>query len=499
MREFITKFYLAQILQNLKAKTDSNFYWKMGLNTVKKLETDQGILASGKDELYGAIFGRDSLITSLELLDVYKETKNPDLLRIVKKVLLTLTDLQGREVNIESGEEPGKCIHEYRPSNHEHLTKDSPTPWYLYPDQVMRNYDSVDATPLLLITIYRYFQASADQEFLERIKENIASALDWIFKYADSNGDGFVDYGLNPKRRFGGLQNQNWMDSIEATFHEDNSVVVYPIAPVEAQAYTYLALKLWGNYFQTKNGKAASKLYSRARLLKQSFNQKFVIQDDSGTYLASAIDHEGKPLKSVRSSMGHCLWAALTEAEDGEQGCIIESKYIKAVTNRLFKEDLYEKNVGIRTLSNNSIAFSANSYHNGSIWPHDNSMIADGLENFGFNEAAAELRGAIMRAVAHFKTPIELFVYDENYLPYVSKTGQTACQTQAWSAAAILRALNAPAKDQKRIKLEIISVQVLKKNLVDSLLRKVNNVPRFELPSLLSLKDKAPFFDKRKS
>src|SRR4051812_47702521 len=116
--------------------------WDLGFETIKELEIEQGILASGKEEIFGCIFGRDSLITSLKLLRVYEKTKDPYFLTLVRKVLQNLAALQGTQINIESGEEPGKCIHEYRPSNHEHLTKDLETPWYLYPDNIMRNYDS---------------------------------------------------------------------------------------------------------------------------------------------------------------------------------------------------------------------------------------------------------------------------------------------------------------------------------------------------------------------
>src|SRR6185437_15082746 len=123
--------------------------WDIGYSALRELETEQGILASGKEEIFGCIFGRDSLITTLEMLRAYERTGDAYLLALAHKVLTNLIALQGKEVNIESGEEPGKCIHEFRPSNHGHLTGHSEHPWYVYPDDVMRNYDTVDATPLL--------------------------------------------------------------------------------------------------------------------------------------------------------------------------------------------------------------------------------------------------------------------------------------------------------------------------------------------------------------
>src|SRR5947207_667601 len=108
--------------------------WELGVRSIKQLETDHGILASSREELYGCIFGRDSLITALKLLRIYEQTRDTYFLNLVEKILRNLALLQGARVNRESGEEPGKCIHEWRPSGHEHLTKRAQKPWYLYPD-----------------------------------------------------------------------------------------------------------------------------------------------------------------------------------------------------------------------------------------------------------------------------------------------------------------------------------------------------------------------------
>lgn len=360
----------------------------------------------------------------------------------MRKVLLSLASLQGKEVNLESGEEPGKIIHEFRTERHEHLTQKESKPWYLYPDGVMRNYDSVDATSLFLIAALRYFQASKDEDFLRQILPHVEEALFWLENYADRNGDGLIDYQLDPKRNSGGLINQNWMDSIESTFHETGEEVVYPLAPVEAQAYTYLAYRLWSRFFYARNRTLSFDLEIKADELKKIFNDKFVIEGFGNTYLASAIDAEGRPLTSARSSMGHTLWAALTVELDGVSDCILEKSHIPSVVGRLLQPDLFEPEAGIRTLSQLSVAFNPNSYHNGSIWPHDNSMIAEGFGNFGFLDEAALVREALLKAVFHFKTPVELFVYDKTYLDYLSETGQESCKTQAWSAAAILTSVS---------------------------------------------------------
>jgi glycogen debranching enzyme len=420
--------------------------WDLGFETIKELETEQGILASGKEEIFGCIFGRDSLITSLKLLRVYENTQDPYFLNLVKKVLRNLAELQGTDVNIESGEEPGKCIHEYRPSNHEHLTKNLDLPWYLYPDNVMKNYDSIDSTPLFLIAFYRYYQASNDYGFIEETMGNVMQALHWLLYYGDKNGDGFIDYGLHPERKHGGLATQSWMDSIESVFHEDGTPVGYLVAPVEAQSYTFLALRLWANYFDQVDPAQGEILNNKARELKQRFNKIFVTHDSEGVHLAAGIDGNGKLLTSVRSSIGHCLWACLEKDRDGVQESILLDEYVPAIAERIMAPDLFAPKAGIRTLSTRSVGYSSNSYHNGSIWPHDTSIIAEGLELFGFVDYAKQIRQALLNALMHFNTPIELFVFDEDYAEYRSPLGQEACKKQAWSAAALLKDIAATRK-----------------------------------------------------
>ncbi|MDP2647926.1 MAG: amylo-alpha-1,6-glucosidase [Candidatus Yanofskybacteria bacterium] len=411
----------------------------LGLRTIRELETDNGILASSRQEIFGCIFGRDSLITSLHLLQAYRKTKNEYLIGVVKKIILNLAELQGQEENIESGEEPGKCIHEFRPDNHAHLTSRSEKPWYLYPDKIMRNYDSVDSTPLFLIALYRYYQISGDTETIQRLVPNARDAVTWLFKYGDSNLDGLIDYQFRPERTYGGLITQNWMDSGEALFHEDGSEVRYPVAPVEVQAYAYLALRLWAPYLEGIDPEQSYYMKQRAQQLWVLFNDKFKMPDGG---LASGIDGDDRQLTAVRSSIGHTLWAALDPELDGSLDCIVEESFIPKIVDRLMKEDLFEPHAGIRTLSAGSAKFNPRSYHNGSIWPHDNAMIARGLENYGYTREAELIRLSMRWAIAQFKTPLELFVYSNgSYEEYRSATGQGPCPKQAWTAAALLAEL----------------------------------------------------------
>ncbi len=432
----------------------NNSLWQLALDTIKELEVETGILASGKGELYGCIFGRDSLITSIKLIKAYRRTEDPYLLALAKKILINIAKLQGTEINIESGEEPGKMIHEFRPDNHDHLSKHLAQPWYVYPDNSIRNYDTVDATPLFLIATYRYYQASGDKEFIAGISGHIAGALTWIEEFGDKNKDGFIDYSFDETRKFGGLKVQSWMDSNESLFHENHDSADYPIAPVEVQAYTYLALKLWSRFFGEENSKLSIKLNSQASKLKIDFNEKFVHNNEQGFFLAAAIDGKGNPLRAVRSSMGHVLWSCLSYEEDNTLDCILENKYVPGLVKRIMAPDLFEPKAGVRTLSDLSRQYSPTSYHNGSIWPHDTSMIAEGFELFGFPSEAKAIRSAILSAITHFQTAIELFAYkEESFTGYLADIQQEACRKQAWSAAAILSEVTRVSSDKNFVKL----------------------------------------------
>lgn len=457
--------------------------WDVGILSLRELEAERGILASGRDEVYGCVFGRDSLITSLTLLDLYDKTQDTYFLDLVRKVLLNLAELQGREVNIESGEEPGKMIHEYRPDNHEHLTNPlkkpssvvaeplrirhrtgstapnplSPrlgsesfseglSPWYVYADGIMRNYDTVDATPLFLIAVHRYYRATGDCAFVDALVSNVRAAIRWLEEYGDSNGDGFIDYRFHPDRKHGGLVTQSWMDSSESVFFEESlERPQYPIAPVEVQAYTYAAFRAWADFFIGDDAVLSQRLNGRADTLKKKFNASFVLEGKHGKVsLAFAIDGTGRQLISPRSSTGHVLWAAWKPEPGAIPDSVLDDVYIPAIARRLLAPDLYIPRAGIRTLSVRSRAYDSNSYHNGSIWPHDTAIVADGLENFGFREEAKRVRASLVSAYRHFNTPLELFVYaGGKFREYEGPSGQGACRKQAWSVASLLTVLNA--------------------------------------------------------
>ncbi|HUO56381.1 MAG TPA: amylo-alpha-1,6-glucosidase, partial [Candidatus Paceibacterota bacterium] len=365
---------------------------------------------------------------------------DPYLLDLVGKVLRNLAALQGQTLNIESGEEPGKCIHEFRPDNHAHLTEALIEPWYVYPDGSMRNYDSVDATPLFLITLDAYLRTRASAEESAFFAPFARAAIDWLLNYGDTNGDGFIDYRFPSERVHGGLRVQNWMDSSESVFfEEDNNLPQYPIAPVEVQAYTYTALSAWSEALSSLDPVLSARLRERAAELKGNFNELFVVRHGRHFSLIAGIDGTGRPLTSERSSMAHCLWA--TRKKHGISESILDPILVPRLVRRLLRPDLYVPGGGIRTLSSRSSRFDPHSYHNGSIWPHDTTMFAEGLENFGYIDEAREVRASIVHAYEHFKTPLELFTYRRGLREYAPENGRGACRTQAWSAASILSVL----------------------------------------------------------
>ena len=421
---------------SVRAGINEKNLWDIGLSTLQSLETEQGMLASGKNELYGCIFGRDSLITALFFIHTFRKTGLPYFQTNAKKILLGLAALQGREVNIESGEEPGKCIHEFRPDRHEHLTKALPKPWYVYPDGAMRSYDTADATLLFLMATHEYYSATHEEDFINLMLPHVERALEWAFTYGDSNGDGFIDYRIHPERTYGGLFTHSWMDSEESLFHEDESRAEHPIAPVEVQAYLYAALRSWSGFFADRKDARAKRLAEAADRLKLLFNKQFVVETDDGVWFAYAIDGKGRRHVSPRSSMGHALFAVAKES--GLIDGILDHRAVHTLVMRLMQDDLFEPGAGLRTLSRRSKKFEANSYHNGSIWPHDSALVAIGLDRHGYIAEARQMREALLGAYQHFGTPIELFVYERGrFDEYRSPSGQGACRNQAWSAAAL--------------------------------------------------------------
>ncbi len=416
---------------------------------ILNLATEDGINASGKDEIYGCIFGRDSAITILKILKVISHTNAANYYNIVhlqemcRRALITLTTLQGKETVFESGEQPGKFIHEYRKDKYDHLLKWE-KPWFVYPDGILRNYDSLDSTPLALIAIYRYWRLTRDDSFLLTVLPSVEAGLNWIITYGDLDKDGLVEYELPHDRPYGGLPVQSWTDSHQSISGVDGNMPPYPIAPVEVQGYTWLALKLWADFYAVQNTSGntqsfAKKLNKFADSMKEQFNKLFLFESDGYIFPAQALDGVKNQLRTVTGNPLLLLWA--THQSNGKKEVILSEEYIDSLVKRSFLPDLFDHNAGIRTMSTTSPTFDAseNSYHNGSFWPKLNGMSHEGLIHWGYDLEAGLLKDASLKPIAFFNSPIELYMKDgEDSYKVFSGNGQTGCLVQAWSAAATL-------------------------------------------------------------
>lgn len=411
---------------------------QLAYQSLLDLATDEGINASAQNEIYGCIFGRDSAITILKILRAYKRQPDPKLLAICRRTLLTLVRLQGKEINLESGEQPGKFIHELRRSKYDHLLT-CEKPWFIYPDGILRNFDSIDSTPLSLIAIYKYWQITGDNEFLVTVLPAVEMGLLWLMTYGDPDKDGLIEYDFPPTRQGGGLVIQSWTDSHQSLTDTNGKLPKYPIAPIEAQSFAWQALRLWADFYTGNCSKFAKTLLSQAKKIKKEFNKKLIFSDQGLFFGAQALDGDKNQIKTVTANPMLCLWASYQKG--GKQESILNENFVDNFVARGFMPDLFVEDAGIRTMSSLAPTYNPNpdSYHNGSFWPMLNGLIIEGLENFGFTDQGEKLKEAALLPLEHFGCPIELYIKkDAEYLEYCSPTGQGSCRQQAWSAAAIL-------------------------------------------------------------
>lgn len=422
------------------------------INCLRTLATEDGISASGKNEVFGCIFGRDSFITILKILHAIKNKPDLEFISICQRSLLTHIQLQGKEHNIESGEQPGKFIHEYRVSNYDRLTKQLQIPWYVYPDKKLRNYDSLDSTPLALIALHRFWKQTHDDNFLLRILPSVEQGLNWIITYGDMDKDTLLEYELPKKRKHGGLKVQSWTDSIFSLMDKDGHFPPYPIAPVEVQGFAWLALRLWGDFYtstyaEKNSSRFGYKLLLHAKKMKEIFNELYIMKSGKTVYLAQALDGDKQQIKTITANPLMCLWAAYIS--DNVTESIIDDDYIPAIIDRAFAADMFVPHAGIRTMSSLSPTFNPDesSYHNGSFWPMLNGLIIEGLENFSYKLQSDKLRRAMLLPINHFRSPIEVYIEKNgSYYLYKNERGQQSCINQAWSAAAAYDILTGSCK-----------------------------------------------------
>jgi glycogen debranching enzyme len=358
---------------------------------------------------FTTLFGRDSIITSLQILPFM-----PD---VARETLRVLADWQATEDDPDRDMEPGKILHELRIGE---LARTGELPHRPY-------YGSIDSTPLWLILLDETYRWTGDLELVRGLWPNALAALEWIDRWGDRDGDGFVEY---KRRTPAGLLNQGWKDSGDAIRHRDGSLAAAPIALVEIQGYVYDAKRRLSNLAE-RLGEAelSERLAREAEELRKRFEKAFWM-DDVGFY-AMALDADKKQVGTIGSNPGHCLWSGIVAAER-----------VNPVVDRLLDPTM-DCGWGIRTYASGQPGYNPVGYHTGTVWPHDNALIAAGMKRAGRHDAADRVASRIFEAAQHspdFRLP-ELFCGFDRGLADVPVPYPVACSPQAWSAATALSLL----------------------------------------------------------
>ncbi|MCW6511773.1 amylo-alpha-1,6-glucosidase [Lichenifustis flavocetrariae] len=358
-----------------------------------------------------ALFGRDSLIISLQNAIVHPE--------FARGALLVMAQWQATERDDYRDAEPGKIHHELRRGELAHFKLIPHTPYY----------GTADATPLYLITLHTAWTCTGDRTLLAKHLDTAERCLAWIDRYGDRDGDGFQEYET---RSPVGYANQGWKDSGDAVMNVDGSLVQGPKALCELQGYVYDAwLRMAQIYDALENRQRAGELRRKAAVLFDQFNATF--WNEAEGFYAFALDGDKKPVMSIASNPGQCLWSG-----------IVPPDRARRVADRLMQPDMWS-GWGIRTLSAGHKGFNPYNYQTGAVWPHDNGFIAQGMKRYGFHDETCRVAEAITRAAGYFAMDQMPELYagtqrDDSNFP-VQYIGANV--PQGWAAGSIFSLLQA--------------------------------------------------------
>jgi glycogen debranching enzyme len=371
-------------------------------------ETPDGVVPYAGIPWYVAAFGRDAIITALQVL--------PFEPRIAAGTLRFLARHVGRVDDAFTEQEPGRIIHELRRGE---MANCREIPFIPY-------YGSVDASPLFLVLLADYWKWTGDEMFLRELWPTARLVLDWMTATADAH-NGYLTY---QRRSPLGLVNQGWKDSQDAVMHASGHLAESPIALAEVQGYQYAALTAAADVAEALGDSERPRLLrERARRLRDRFEADFWLPDQA--YYALALDREGRPCRVITSNPGHLLWTRL-----------ISDSRAAIVARRLMADDMFT-GWGVRTLARGERLYNPMSYHNGSVWPHDTAIAAVGMRRYGFAEPALALTTALFEAVLQFENMRmpELFCGFSRVEGYGPTQYPVACAPQAWAAGVVFMLL----------------------------------------------------------